>query len=158
MIRSSEEFRKKATMYKRWKACYLKYCKMIEDVEYEESKIPSMFPETIRKKRGRNEDGTPKYVTIAVPPAHGDPKQKTLKRLEMIEYKHELEEVRDDYKTKCDEVDKALARLPKTLRRVAVTIYINRESIEDVAQRLGYTKTGLQKKIDTLLERYLSTP
>lgn len=155
MIRSSEEFRKKATMYRRWEACYLKYIRMIEDLEYEESKIPSMFPDTVKRKRGKNEDGTPKYITVAVPKAHGDPRQKQTKRLEMIDYKHELECTRDDYKAKCDEVDEALARLPEALRRVVTAIYIDHMSMEKIARINGYTKAGLQKKLNRMLDRYL---
>lgn len=157
MIRDSEEFRKKATMYKRWKKKYKDYCQMVEDLEYEESKIPSMFPDTIRKQRGKNEDGSPKYITVAIPMAHGDPKQKQIRRLEQIERKSELEKARDDYLKKCYEVEEALNRLPDPLKRLMIEIYVEKvKTIDQAAQQLGYTKTGLAARIYRSLTKYLS--
>ena len=52
-------------------------------------------------------------------------------------------------------MDEALARLPEALRRVVTAIYIDHMSLEKIARINGYTKAGLQKKLNRMLDRYL---
>jgi len=145
MILSSEEFRKKAPMYKTWCREYLKQQNIVNDIEYQMSKIPSTWPETI----------TIKGKEIAVPKTHGDPKQKEIHRLEMIEKKAEHERIRDEYKSKCQEIEQALDKLPQELRKLVEIIYIKKNKIEHVAKDMGYTKQGLYDYIDKRLESTL---
>lgn len=146
MIRDSEEFRKKASMYNHWRNEYDRYCQLIKDLEYEESKIPSTFPETVIVKN----------KVIAVPIAHGDHHQKELKRLDMIDHKDELEHIRDDYKMKCIEIDDALNLLPKSFRMIVEQIYINKtKTIIKLSKEIGYSPSGLSNKIYRTLDKYL---
>ena len=112
MIRDSKEFCKKASMYHQWQKKYIEYDNKIRELEYEESKIPSMFPDTIVVNN----------KTIAVPKTHGDPHNKIVKRLEMIDQKDELEIIRDDYRKKCTDIEEALFRLPESFRMTVVAI------------------------------------
>ncbi len=146
MIRDSKEFCKKASMYHQWREKYIEYNNKILEIEYEESKIPSMFPDTVMIKT----------KLIAVPKSHGDPHNKIIKRLEMIDQKHELEIIRDDYKKKCTEIEEALFRLPESFRMTVIAIYIDRsKTIVQLSKELGYSSSGISNKIYRMLDHYL---
>ena len=147
MIRDSDEFRKKAAMYQRWQKKYRDYDQMIKDLEYEESKIPSTFPDTV----------VVKGKAVEIPMAHADPHQKQIRRLATIDRIHELERVRDDYRKKMDEVDEAMMKLPAAFRKLMKQIYIHREkTITEVAAEHGYSTSGMSNVIYRSLDKYLN--
>lgn len=144
MILDYAEFKSKLSMYKRYKRQYQKYYIMAKDIEDEEKRIPSMFPETtiINGK------------VIPIPKAHGDPKQMALYRLKLIDIKAKYERIRDNYHDKYKEIEEVLYSLPYDLYIICMRIYVQKEGMEKIAREKNFSKAGLAYKIDKELEMF----
>lgn len=138
MILDYVEFKSKLKMYKRFKKQHAKYCQMVKDIEEEMASIPSVFPETtiINGK------------VVPLPKTHGDPHQKELYRLGMIDLKAKYEKTRDEYSYKVKEIEEVLAMMDHDLQRDVIRVYVNKEGMEKIANEHGYSKNGYAYNLD----------
>ena len=99
---------------------------------------------------------------IAVPKAHGDPHLKEQRRLDLIEKKAQKEAEYKSYADKLDEIDAALRLITAKYdndricaKELIERVYIRRNKIEDVANDIGYSKSGLYDFMDKVLKESL---
>lgn len=143
MILDYVEFKNQLKLYTRYQNQINKYTDLIQGIEYELSKIPSAFPETTLI------DGK----IVALPKTHGDPRQKEIYRLELIDLKESYEDTRKRYQNKILEIDMILNLLPEEFRKTIQRVYIEDEGFEKISKELGYSKAGLAYYIDNELQK-----
>ena len=152
VILSADEFRAKAPLYYSFQRRLINCGRKIKEIEEDMASIHSPFPDRVKIKN--------KY--IAVPKAHGDPHLKEQRRLDLIEKKAQKEAEYKSYADKLDEIDAAL-RLITTkydnnqicAKELIERVYIRRNKIEDVANDIGYSKSGLYDFMDQVLKESL---
>lgn len=150
MILDSNEFKKQLALYKFYKTKIKNYNNKAEEILSLLTKLPSSAPEyTIVNGK-----------TIPVPKGHGDPHLKEQAKLELIDKKFKFEAKASQYQKKIDELDSIREYIPKYLKEIVDNIYINKKTIESVANKVGYSKSGLvyyiDKELDKVLENYNS--
>lgn len=143
MILDAIEFKKHLVLRRRYEVQYKKYERMAQDIADEMSCIPSLFPEMAMVK-GK---------LVPVPKAHGDPKLKELRMLDMIDTKAKYENVAAAYKFKMCEVDNTLQLMPEPLKTSLTRIYVKGQKIEKVAKEKGYSASGYRYILDRELEK-----
>lgn len=144
MILDYIEFKRRLGLYCRFSKQMKKWKRKMEDYEDEMTCIPSLFPETTLVNG----------ELVAIPKSHGDPRNQERRKLELSDKSKECEVIYLRYKKKVDELDNILNSFDENFRKLLMRVYVYREGIENVAQEIGYSKSGLAYYIDKNLENY----
>lgn len=88
-------------------------------------------------------------------PTMGNPSQKALKRLEMID---KVESVREELyfvELAIIQIEAILSRMPEDLRKMLIEKFIDGKTYREIGEKYGYSDHGIWKWMRREAERYL---